>query len=381
MKIVLTYNYVPTHLGGVEVIVDALATEYARRGNDVVVVGATVGGPSIGATSSAYRVAAAPALNWAEDRLGVPYPLPHPSLINLLRQELAQAGLVHCHGFLNLPTLTAFAFARLHGKRGPVRLLTEHVAHVDYPSRIINGVETAGIATLGRVCARLAEGIVVYNTRVAKELRQLAPSTEQRWIPNGVDTSRYAPPSPGERERLRAALGWDERPRVLFVGRLAAKKGADIAAQVAALGNGAFEVVMVGPGTLPTPNAPHVELLGTLLSTRVAQLYRAADAFLLPSYSEGFPLTAQEALASGLPVFLGEDESYTPYLEGAGQSIQLVPRDAQAITETLTALFQDKARAAATRQAAIRHASHLFSWQHAVDEHLSFADQLRAARD
>ena len=31
-------------------------------------------------------------------------------------------------------------------------------------------------------------------------------------------------------------------------------------------------------------------------------IYKASDAFILPSYGEGFPLSIQEAMATGLPI-------------------------------------------------------------------------------
>src|SRR5205814_5728233 len=122
-------------------------------------------------------------------------------------------------------------------------------------------------------------------------------------------------------------------PRVLFVGRLVAKKGVDVAVHAARAAGGAFELAVAGPGTLAP--APHVEALGALPRERVAELYRAADAFLLPSRGEGFPLTIQEAMASGLPAFVLDDPGY--HRSTLAPHLQFVPSDAARIAQQIVA--------------------------------------------
>src|SRR5947208_1405081 len=159
-----------------------------------------------------YRVVRVPALNAIEERLGVPYPLSGPRLARELRRELARADVLHAHGFLYMSSVMALRMARVPS------VLTEHVGHVHYDNPL---------------AARSAHALVYFNDKVGGELARLAPGTRLERIENGVDTDRYRPPAEGERERLRAALGWDERPRVLFVGRLVAKKGVDVALDAA----------------------------------------------------------------------------------------------------------------------------------------------------
>ena len=380
MRILIVYNYVPSHQGGIEVVLDAHASEWARRGHEVTVVGSDVPGTSIRPPSNAYRVIGVPAGNWIEDRLGVPYPIPSPAMLRVLHREVANADVVHGHGFLCFPTLAAFSFARRLRDRSPVRLLTEHVAHVKYPSPLVDAVETVAIQSVGRACLALAEGIVAYNTRVSDELRVLVPEKPQRSIANGVDFEVISPATVDERARLRAEFGWDEVPRVLFVGRLVPKKGADIAAKAGALGNGAFKLIMIGEGRLPESSSPHVEFVGAVPYDRLAKLYRAADAFLLPSHGEGFPLTVQEALASGLPVFLGEDDSFRAHSRDIGESIHLVRRDPGAIVKALLDFLSTSDRQASARQSAVDYARRSFSWKHAIDEHAAFVDELRTRR-
>jgi len=137
-------------------------------------------------------------------------------------------------------------------------------------------------------------------------------------VPPGVDHAFF---SPGHRPQARRALGLDgPGPMLLFVGRIQALKGLDVAvgalADVVATSPEAFLVVVGGPSgregggevariralvdhlgltahVRMVPPAPH-ELLSTY--------YRAADVCLVPSRSESFGLVALEAAACGTPV-------------------------------------------------------------------------------
>jgi glycosyltransferase involved in cell wall biosynthesis len=348
VRILFASHYALPHLGGIEVVVDALARELAGRGHEIVHLASAAGG----AEPQPYEVIRVPAFN-APERHGVPWPVFGPQLYPRVRDAVARADVVHGHGMLYLSSALAL---RLGGRR---TVLTEHVGHVDYESPPFDRTQALAIRTLGRATARRARAIVVLNDKVGEEMRALAPGARVLRIPNGVDTRAYRPPEPGERERLRAHLGWDERPRALFVGRLVAKKGIDLALAAAAFGR--FELVIAGPGRAPAG----ANALGPLPRERVAELYRAADALVLPSRGEGFPVVAQEAMASALPVVLLDDPAYGPYLDGAGPGARTVAADPPAIAAALTALFGDAAAGAAARE----HARRAFSWARAADEH------------
>jgi D-inositol-3-phosphate glycosyltransferase len=246
-----------------------------------------------------------------------------------------------------------------------VRVITEHVGRVGYSIRLLDRVERVAIAGLGRLTAHSAEGIVVLNEKVRIEMSTLAPLAKIVSIPNGVDTSLYRPAEPGERDLLRRQLGWDAVPRVLFVGRLVTKKGIHSAVSAVERLNGRVRLVVVGPGELQP--GPFVDVIGPLPRPRVAELYRAADMFMLPSRGEGFPLTAQEAMASGLPTILSDDPSYAPYLTDEGT--RAVPHEPEALAQAVLSFLLPEARMRAGR-AAFAKARADFSWKAAALAHL-----------
>src|SRR3954468_1109352 len=338
LRILFVSHYALPHLGGIEVAIDAMAREMTGRGHEVTYLASDAvradessAGP---APDAPYRVVRVPAINLVEDRLGVPYPVFGPRLLRELRRELAHADVLHAHGFLYMSAVAALRMAR---SRVP-GVLTEHVGHVHYENPLLDRAEALAIATIGRAAVRAANALVYVNDEVGAALRAMAPpGTPIERIENGVDTDRYRPPEPGERERLRVELGWSgERRRVLFVGRLVAKKGLHVALDAARHGD--FELVVAGPGSLPGDAPPNVTALGALPPARVAELYRAADAFLLPSRGEGFPLTVQEAMASGLPVVLSDDPGYRSSLQGAGEGATQVPLDGARIARAIESL-------------------------------------------
>jgi glycosyltransferase involved in cell wall biosynthesis len=107
-----------------------------------------------------------------------------------------------------------------------------------------------------------------------------------------------------------------DRPKVLFLSRLHEQKGIDIAIEAAAAMRDAgqnFALLIAGSGE-PTYEQQmrdrvaklglreHVAFLGLVTGDDKVSLYRAADAFVLPTRHENFGLVLTEAMACGTPV-------------------------------------------------------------------------------
>lgn len=360
MRVLIVSHYALPHTGGIEVAVDGLARALLRRGHEVVHVASTAD-RGADPVDEPYRVVRVPAFNGLEGALDVPYPVFGPRLVGVLRRELARADAVHAHGLLYLPTLAAIA-QRQPGRR---IVVTEHVGHVPYANPAVDALERVALATLGRWSARRADAVVVLNPGVDALVRSLAPATPVHTIFNGVDHEAYRPPAAGERAQLRHELGWDERPRVLFVGRLVEKKGLRLALAAHAAAAGAWELVVAGPGDPPAPRAG-VEVLGELGRDAVARLYRAADAFLLPSHGEGFPITVQEALASGLPAVLRDDPNHHAYVDGPRRAVRMAEPEPAAVASAVASALGDPGAG----DAAAALAQERFSWDAAAEAHV-----------
>lgn len=135
--------------------------------------------------------------------------------------------------------------------------------------------------------------------------------------PPGVDHDVF---SPGDRAEARSLLGLDDRPTLLFAGRVQPLKGIDVAVETAALvrkkrrdavllvvggpsgSRGRAELVALEKRVVELGMGDAVRFVPPVPHAALATYYRAADALLLPSRSESFGLVAAEAQACGLPV-------------------------------------------------------------------------------
>lgn len=135
---------------------------------------------------------------------------------------------------------------------------------------------------------------------------------------NGIDTEAFRF-DPGARARKRSELGIVDRHVYLNVGRLHRQKNQsfllDAFAEVAKTDPDAT-LLVVGTGELGADlkEKAHSHDLGERVRwlgarTDVAELYWAADVFLLPSLYEGFPFTLIEAQAAGLPCVVSKSVS------------------------------------------------------------------------
>jgi glycosyltransferase involved in cell wall biosynthesis len=165
---------------------------------------------------------------------------------------------------------------------------------------------------------------------------------------NGVDVERFRPAEPGGKDAARSEHDLPAgRPLALFVGRFVEKKGLNVLRALAAA-RPDVTFVLAGGGPIDPEGwgLPNVIVKRGVAGEKLATLYRAADAFVLPSVGEGYPLVVQEALASGLPVLCGAesaaaDPEATSLLAGLpvdlGDPEGTAARFAPALTEALAA--------------------------------------------
>lgn len=141
--------------------------------------------------------------------------------------------------------------------------------------------------------------------------RRLAPPGRVTFLPNAIDTRRFAPRSPDERQRARDQLGLPPHAPVLaHFGRDWHLKGGDLylgaVARLVSEGRRDLVALDIGGGDPAERLAaelgigPHVRVLESML--RVEDAYAAADVFVSPSRAEGMPYSVAEALAAGTAV-------------------------------------------------------------------------------
>lgn len=153
------------------------------------------------------------------------------------------------------------------------------------------------------------------------------PEERCRVIPYGVDTEVFAPSGEAGGEGGRAAAAWRDQlgippgaPVVLSVGRMATKKGYPVLLEVLpellarhpeahwVLAGGGDRLEEFRRRGATMAGGERVHFPGLVLRGTLPDLYRAADAFVLPAVHDpqgnvdGLPNVILEAMASGLAV-------------------------------------------------------------------------------
>lgn len=178
---------------------------------------------------------------------------------------------------------------------------------------------------------KLADFILVGSNFVREGLIGCGvPQNKITVIPYGVETSRFSA-SP------RTETG--HRPlRVLFVGEVGLRKGAPhLLEALLRLGPENVEARLVGKLALdPKLIAPYTSVatfLGAVPRAQVAEMYRWADVFVLPSIVEGSAASCYEALLSGLSLVVTPNAGTIIEHDDAGQIVQ--PRNTDSIEHAL----------------------------------------------
>ena len=146
-----------------------------------------------------------------------------------------------------------------------------------------------------------------WMTREAKRSRLFANVRGIHGIPYALDTEAYRP-----YDKLQARRQWNISADDIVIAfgadwMEAPRKGLhDFVEALKRLDNrDRLQVVLFGKGSAPRPatELPRLRHVGYVTDTALqAQLYSAADVFVVPSLEDNLPLTGLEAMACGTPV-------------------------------------------------------------------------------
>lgn len=173
------------------------------------------------------------------------------------------------------------------------------------------GYKIAGLDTGGKFLEDLVFYKIPYDLEITvarKTIEKKAAAKKLVVIPNGVDIDRF---KKAIRERVKIK-------RILYVGRLSYEKGVDLLIDAFKSLNSNLSLKIIGDGpeknrlTKKTKKLK-VKFSGNLEGKDLTEEYKKADLMVLPSRTEGQPLTLFEAWASQLPVLatrVGDNEKF-----------------------------------------------------------------------
>ncbi len=173
-------------------------------------------------------------------------------------------------------------------------------------------------------------------------------------VPGATDTAAF---TPGTRSSLQ------DPPVLLFHGRVDRRKG--VLDLLAALPDGVRLVVSgIGPD-LDEARAradARTTFLGYVPPDEAPAVYRSADVFVSPTYSEGFSNTILEAMASGLPVVSTRSVGVVDCLRDGENGLLHEPGDVPGLRRALDRLLEDAPLRARLAACALEEVRWRYSW-------------------
>jgi glycosyltransferase involved in cell wall biosynthesis len=293
-KVVHVTSYYPPHLGGQEVVVQALAAQLADRGCDVEVVTSDVGGRPGRTKEEHVRVMRLRSLDVAHT--AVMWYLP----IYMLRW-IRRDAIVHVHVGQAFTADVVWLLSKFLRFRYVLQL------HCDpLPSGRAGGLLPLYKRMLLPRYIRDASAVVVLNSQHARLVEERYSRRRGALVMlNGVDDRFFeVVREPSSAERLD----------VLFVGQLTPNKNVGALMQAAGHLGDAVALHIVGDGEsraelqamASEQGLSNVTFYGRRDRSEVAELYSRCDLFVLPSLYEAQPMVILEAMASRIAVMTTE---------------------------------------------------------------------------
>jgi glycosyltransferase involved in cell wall biosynthesis len=252
--------------------------------------------------------------------------------------EERNINVVHAHGF----KADVYCYAALRSTSTPL-VSTCH-------NWLEDGLALSIYGMLDRFVLRYFDAVAAVSPAVSFVLHHSGVAHDKiQLIDNGIDLSRFE----GAWPKLRGELGVGDAPVIGFVGRLSPEKGLRHLLQAASRIFPKWldaTLVLVGDG----PERESLQkLAGELgISHRIhftgqrfdtPEMYASFDVLVLPSLTEGLPLTLLEALASRRAVVASSVGAVPNIVAHETTGLLVTPGDVEGLASSIERLLRDSA--------------------------------------
>lgn len=217
--------------------------------------------------------------------------------------------------------------------------------------------------------------------KVFGKSHQLKPKT--RVIPVGVDIDQYSPNY--DTSLIDKKYNLTNKKVVLFSGKLIAHKGVEYLLKAASSIKG--EIIIVGGGEdeevlkklskkLGNTNVHWLGYMDKKQAKKLNLLYARANVVVVPSIaSEGTPMAAVEASASGTPVVATNKGGIPFVVRDHKNGLLIRPRSSRAITEAINEILTNPKLGTRLGKEGRHLAETIFSWNSVTDAYIRYYEK------
>lgn len=365
--LVLTWNY-PPRRGGIEYLVSHVV-EGLRKRHSVAVV--TAYNENSQSDEPGVRRAPCPGL----------LPFAFYALWRAIQSLRRDPEISVVFGGSALAAPLVLILARIYGRRAVVQV---HGLDIVYRSALYQRLCVRWLRRCDRIIANS-----VHTAALAQS--KGVPRERIAVIPPGVDLERFA--APVDSEATKKSFGLEGRQVILFVGRLARRKGVkefiheSLPEIVAAVPQACFVIVGGNPTESLTQRDDmvteiaaaaarlglerHVMLLGSLSDDDLVKLYQTCDLVVLPALAtpgdvEGFGIVLLEAAAAGKPAVATRAGGISDAVDDGRSGLLVAAGDYEALSRAVITLLRDHDERTRMGANAKRRLSEQFTWDKVV---------------
>lgn len=365
------HKRIPSREGGIEIVVDELATRMVARGHQVVAYnrsGHNVAGSEFDGVANGHGkrfsyhgvdVVSVPTIE------GKGIAALSSSFFATLRAIVTRPDVIHYHAEGPCVML------RLAHWAGIRTVATIH--GLDW-RRAKWGKFASTYLKLGeRTAATCADEVIVLSRNMQEYFRNTY-GRDTRFIPNGITSKEIVPA-----DRINASFGLGKDGYFLFLGRIVPEKGVHYLIEAFHRVHTDKKLVIAGGSSdssdyqqriqTMAESDPRIVLTGFVQGRVLQELFSNAYAYVMPSDLEGMPMSLLEAMAYGNCCLTSDIPECTEVVED--KALTFSHGSVDDLAGTLQQMTDDPAMVARYRREAAGFITGKYSWDRVVDQTLA----------